>query len=141
MTDPDVELPWMDEPIPLSEAIEIVARASMEDSRELAALRERVEDDGASVELDDERAESERDDAREAVDELRDEVKRLRTRVDSLESSADVECPNCGADGVMKAGVAAAVFAEEGRLSEANVAALDEAPLVCTECMTAFAPR
>jgi|GEM_PF-6011434 len=141
MNEPDVELPWMDEPVPLSEAIEIVARASMEDSQELTALREQVERDGASVELDDGSSTGDRDDTEETVDELRDEIDRLRTRVDYLESSSGIECPNCGADGVMKAGVAAAVFVEEGRLTDTNVAALDEAPLVCAECMTAFAPQ
>lgn len=133
MDEPDVELPWMDDAVPVSEAVEIVARASMEDARELTALRERVEGDGASVET--EAGESNRE-----HDDLRKQIDRLRTRVNHLESSAGVECPNCGADGVMKAGVAAAVFVKERRLSEANVAALDEAPLVCVECMTAFTP-
>lgn len=131
MEEPEVELPWMDDRLPVSEAVEIVARASMEDSQELTALREQIEGDGASIEGD---AESDADD----LDQLRSEVDDLRTRVDTLESSADVECPNCGADGVLKAGVAAAVLARERRLSETNVAALDEAPLVCMECMTAF---
>jgi len=140
MDEPDVELPWVDDPVPVSEAVEIVARASMEDSRELTALREQVEGDGASVDADDGESGSEEGDTRSGDDELGDEVDHLRTRVNALESSSGIECPNCGADGVMKAGVAAAVFVKERRLSEANVAALDEAPLVCVECMTAFAP-
>lgn len=139
MDEPDVELPWMDDPVPVSEAVEIVARASMEDSQELTALRERVEGNGASVETDEKEPESESDDTRSG-DDLEEKVDQLRTRVDALESSSGIECPNCGADGVMKAGVAAAVFVKERRLSEANVAALDETPLVCVECMTAFAP-
>jgi len=139
MDEPDVELPWMDDSVPVSEAIEIVARASMEDSQELTALRERVEENGASIEAD-EGAGSAGGDPRSGDDELEEEIDQLRTRVDALESSSGIECPNCGADGVMKAGVAAAVFVKERRLSEANVAALDEAPLVCVECMTAFAP-
>lgn len=138
MDEPDVELPWMDDPVPVSEAVEIVARASMEDSRELTALREQVEGDGASVETEGKPG-SEGEDGG-STDDLRDEMNQLRMRVDALESSSGIECPNCGADGVMKAGVAAAVFVKERRLSEANVAALDEAPLVCVECMTAFAP-
>lgn len=139
MDEPDVELPWMDDPVPVSEAIEIVARASMEDSQELTALREQVEGDGASVDADERESGSEGDDG-QSGDDHRGEIDQLRTRVDALESSSGIKCPNCGADGVMKAGVAAAVFVKERRLSEANVAALDEAPLVCTECMTAFAP-
>lgn len=139
MDEPDVELPWMDDPVPVSEAIEIVARASMEDSQELTALREQVEGDGASVDADEGESGGGKDDG-PSGDDHRDEIDQLRTRVDALESSSGIECPNCGADGVMKAGVAAAVFVKERRLSEANVAALDEAPLVCTECMTAFAP-
>jgi len=140
MDEPDVELPWMEDPVPVSEAVEIVARASMEDSRELTALREQIEGNGASVDTDEDEPGGQEDDSGSG-DDLREEVDRLRRRVDYLESSSGIECPNCGDDGVMKAGVAAAVFVEEGRLTDANVAALDEAPLVCAECMTAFAPQ
>lgn len=132
MDEPQVEIPWMDGPMPVSEAVEAVAQASMEDSRELDTLQSEIEGDGVDPD------ESERGD----VEELRADLDELGERVSHLESTSGVDCPSCeAADSVMKSGVAAAVFVRNGRLSENNVAALNEAPFVCVECMTAFAPH
>jgi DNA repair exonuclease SbcCD ATPase subunit len=165
MDEPEVELPWMDDRLPVSEAVEVIAQASEEDSKELASLREQVEGDGTT----DEDLRAELDEIRTELDEIRSErrdvedadaeavtgaetetaaadetaeIDDLRARMSHLESSAGVECPSCGSgDEVLKTGVAAAVFVRERRLSETNVAALDESPLVCIDCMTAFTPH
>lgn len=43
MSDETVELPWLDEPVELSEAVEAIGRASQEDSERIDALEDRTE--------------------------------------------------------------------------------------------------
>lgn len=186
MDEPEAQLPWIDDPLPVSEAVEAVAHASMEDSREIEAIREQFdgagESDGVSdlqADVDElrERLDVEDDGMRDDVDELAerldelegriddlegeraaesdgtdaaaaagaefgDEIELLRDRVTRLERGTEIPCPSCGSDeDVLKSGVAAAVFASEGLLTESNVGALDSEPFVCVECRYAFTPH
>lgn len=110
MTEQEVDIPWLSEPLPLAEAVEAIARAMDEDANEQVDLREHVE----------------------AID----------RRIGALEDASAVECPSCGrADDVLKAGIAAAKFADEGVLSAANVRALNEESHVCLSCHEAFTPE
>lgn len=118
-----VEIPWLSEPLPLAEAVEAVARVIDEDVNQGTDLGEDVADlDGRAEDLD-------------------RRVGRLERHVEALEDGSTVACPSCGrTDDVLKAGVAAARFVEEGALSAANVRALNEESHVCLECQEAFTP-
>ncbi len=107
MDEPEVELPWIDEPMPVSEAVELLGRTTEDDAE---TLNERLSD--------------------------------LQGRVDDLEDGTDATCPYCEkGDDVLKSGVAAGKLADEGSLSEANVAALNRYSHVCMECRKAFTPH
>lgn len=81
------------------------------------------------------------EDADAQVD-LREHVEEVERRVGALEDGSSVTCSSCGRDDeVLKAGVAAARFADEGVLSEANVRALNRESHVCLACHEAFTPH
>ena len=119
-----VEIPWLDEPLSLAEAVEAVARVVDEDVNERTDRAEDVDD------LD------------RRVGDLDGRVGRLERHVEALEDGSTVACPSCGrSDEVLKAGVAAAQFADKGALSAANVQALNEESHVCLDCHEAFTPK
>lgn len=118
-----VEIPWLDEPLPLAEAVEAVARVIDEDVNQGTDRAEDVDD------LD------------RRVGDLDGRIGSLERHVEALEDGSTVACPSCGrADEVLKAGVAAARFVEEGALSAANVRALNEESHVCLDCYESFTP-
>jgi hypothetical protein len=104
-----VDLPWIDEPVELAEAVEMIARADQDDEDVVKDVSERVE--------------------------------ALSGRVDRLEDASSVSCPSCGeTDAVYKAGVGAALLANDGNLSEKNAAALNRDSHVCLDCRKGFTP-
>lgn len=104
-----VDVPWIDEPVALPEAVEMVARADQDDE--------------------------------EVIQELSDRVEELSERVERLEDGSTVSCPNCGeSDDVYKAGVGAALLANDGELGEKNATALNRDSHVCLDCRKGFTP-
>lgn len=127
--EPEVNVPWIDEPLSLSEAIETVANTVQDDAERWVRLEERV---GEFEEIEERIAELER---------LEERIDALERRAEAIEDGTGIECPSCGsADDVLKAGVAAGKLASEGALSEANVKALNAESHVCLACSESFTP-
>lgn len=151
MGETEVEIPWMDEPLPVAEAVEVVAQAFNEDADETEELEDRIErlegrldDIEGKVESEDIDAESETDteaETGEADSELSDRVETLERCVDLSNDATQVSCPSCeSSDDVLKDGVAAAVLVRRGSLSDKNVGALNQESHLCLSCRKAFTP-
>lgn len=155
MGETEVEIPWMDEPLPVGEAVEVVARAFNEDADETEELEDRIErlegrldDLEGQVESEGDDAESETDSETETDAETGDVDSELPERVETLERCVDlsndatqVTCPSCeSGDDVLKDGVAAAVLVRRGSLSDKNVGALNQESHLCLSCRKAFTP-
>lgn len=137
--EPEVNVPWIDEPLPLSEAVETVANTVEDDAERWERLEERV---GEFEEIENRIDELDR--LTERIDDLdrhEERIDALERRAEALEDGTAIECPSCGsADDVLKAGVAAGKLASEGALSEANVDALNAESHVCLACSESFTP-
>lgn len=142
-----VEIPWMDEPLPVGEAVEVVAQAFNEEADDAEALEDRIERlEGRLDEMEsrvddlDERA-AESDDSDAESSDLTGRVETLERCVDVSNDGTTVTCPSCGSDEqVLKSGVAAAVLVRKEALSDNNVGALNEESHLCLSCRTAFTP-
>ena len=163
MGETEVEIPWMDEPLPVDEAVEVVAQAFNEDADETEELEDRVErlegrldDLEGRVESEDGEGESgtgtdtdtetdtDTDTSTETGDadsELSDRIEALERCVDLSNDATQVACPSCeSSDDVLKDGVAAAVLVRRGALSDKNVGALNQESHLCLSCRKAFTP-
>ena len=155
MGEMEVEIPWMDEPLPVDEAVEVVAQAFNEDADETEELEDRVErvegrlddlegrvESGAADESEaDADSESDADADTDADSELSDRVETLERCVDLSNDATQVSCPSCGSsDDVLKDGVAAAVLVRRGSLSDKNIGALNQESHLCLSCRKAFTP-
>lgn len=153
MGETEVEIPWMDEPLPVAEAVEVVAQAFNEDADETEELEDRIErlegrldDLEGRVESEDADAETETDtdtgtDTGDADSGLSDRVETLERCVDLSNDATQVTCPSCeSGDDVLKDGVAAAVLVRRGSLSDKNVGALNQESHLCLSCRKAFTP-
>lgn len=155
MGETEVEIPWMDEPLPVAEAVEVVAQAFNEDADETEELEDRIErlegrldDLEGRVESEAGDAESETDTDTDADADTDDADSDLIGRVETLERCVDlsndgtqVTCPSCeSGDDVLKDGVAAAVLVRRGSLSDKNVGALNQESHLCLSCRKAFTP-
>lgn len=143
MGETEVEIPWMDEPLPVGEAVEVVAQAFNEDADETEELEDRVE--RVEGRLDDLEGQVESgadaDAETDADSELSDRVETLERCVDLSNDATQVTCPSCGSsDDVLKDGVAAAVLVRRGSLSDKNVGALNQESHLCLSCRKAFTP-
>ena len=146
MGETQVQLPWMEEPIPLDEAVEAVAQVSNEDADDTEMLADQVEELSNRMEELDDRVDTLSDGAQSA--ESAEEESGVTERVETLERCVEtandatgVECPDCeeGHD-VLKSGVAAAVLVQRDALSEKNVQALNQESHLCMSCKKAFTP-
>lgn len=150
MGETEVEIPWMDEPLPVAEAVEVVAQAFNEDADETEELEDRIErlegrldDLEGQVESADDDAESESDaeSDTDADSGLSERVETLERCVDLSNDATQVTCPSCeSSDDVLKDGVAAAVLVRRGSLSDKNVGALNQESHLCLSCRKAFTP-
>lgn len=150
MADTKAQLPWLNEPLPLDEAVEALAQASNEEANEtealvdhIEALADRFEELEARIaELEDrvdERADA-GDGAVAAESELTDRVETLEDCVEASNDGTIVTCPSCDDDDALKSGVAAAVLLRRESLSDKNIRALNEESHLCLSCKTAFTP-
>lgn len=144
MGDTEVQLPWMDEPIPLDEAVEAVAQISNEDADDTERLADRVEELSDRMEELSGRVETESDSEGDgAVEEsgLTERVETIERCVETSNDASGVTCPSCDEDGeALKSGVAAAVLLRRDSLSDTNVRALNQESHICLSCKTAFTP-
>lgn len=141
-----VEIPWMDEPLPVGEAVEVVAQAFNEEADDAEALEDRIERlegrlDEMESQFDDlEGQVADSDESAESSD-LTERVEALERCVDVSNDGTTVTCPSCESDEqVLKSGVAAAVLVRKEALSDNNVGALNEESHLCLSCRTAFTP-
>ena len=149
MGETQVRLPWMEEPIPLDEAVEAVAQVSNEDADDTEMLADRVEELSDRMEEIDDRVDTlsdgaEASESAEAVEEesgVSERVETLERCVETANDATGVECPDCEeVDDVLKSGVAAAVLVQRDALSEKNVQALNQESHLCLSCKKAFTP-
>ena len=145
MGETQVQLPWMEEPIPLDEAVEAVAQVSNEDADDTEMLADRVEELSDRMEEIDDRVDTLSDGAETSESTEESEragrVETLEQCVETANDATGVECPNCeeGND-VLKSGVAAAVLVQRDALSDKNVQALNQESHLCLSCKKAFTP-
>lgn len=140
-----VEIPWMDEPLAVDEAVEVVAQAFNEEADDAEALTDRIERlEGRLDEM-----ESQIDEMESRIDgsdgggesDLTDRVETLERCVEASNDGTTVTCPSCGSgDQVLKSGVAAAVLVRKEALSDGNVGALNEESHLCLSCRKGFTP-
>lgn len=155
MGETEVEIPWMDEPLPVAEAVEVVAQAFNEDADETEELEDRIErlegrlddlegrvESGGDAESEtDSDSDAEADADADTDSELSGRVETLERCVDLSNDATQVECPSCeSSDDVLKDGVAAAVLVRRGSLSDKNVGAINQESHLCLSCRKAFTP-
>lgn len=150
MGETEVEIPWMDEPLPVAEAVEVVAQAFNEDADETEELEDRIERlEGRLDDLEgrvesgtgDAEGETDTDTDADADSDLIGRVETLERCVDLSNDGTQVTCPSCeSGDDVLKDGVAAAVLVRRGSLSDKNVGALNQESHICLSCRKAFTP-
>lgn len=140
--DSEVEIPWMDEPLPVAEAVEVIARAFDEEADDAEELIDRVERLEGRLDEMESRLDDVETDASSEVEES-DIIGRIEALERCVAASTDgtaVSCPSCGSDDrVLKSGVAAAVLVRKEALPD-NVGALNEESHLCLSCRTAFTP-
>lgn len=148
MEDSQTQLPWLDEPLPLDEAVETLAHAYNEEAEDTDALHERIDDiserlEGLEQQVDEleGQVEASDGDSESAPEGIRERVEHLEQCVATSNDATDATCPDCEEDDqVLKAGVAAAVLLENDALSDTNVEALNQESHLCLSCRKAFTP-
>ena len=140
----EVQLPWIDEPIPLDEAIEAVAQVSNEEADDTEMLVDRVEELSERMDELSDRVETLSDSDGGEADEQSGMSERVETIERCIETSNDstgVTCPSCEEDGEsLKSGIAAAVLLRRDALSDKNIRTLNQESHICLSCKTAFTP-
>ncbi len=146
MGETQVQLPWMEEPIPLDEAVEAVAQVSNEDADDTEMLADRVEELSDRMEELDDRVDTLSDGAEaagstEGESGVTQRVETIERCVETANDATGVACPDCEeGDEVLKSGVAAAVLVRRDALSEKNIKALNQESHLCMSCKKAFTP-